>query len=245
MQFSLTLWELGTQNFTSPRDCALFGYFLFFKLNQSFICHGSQFSSLFTIFQELMPPWSQCNKSVCTTKFMTWPNDVTITPSWCHNSGTYMSFQSSNDQTFIHNPQLPHSYYFTTRIVVRKFANKGVFFEEIQDSHFPRKREYFGTHLHEFGEKGVNFDVQCFTMKKGGSFGLKSQCFIAKKGLFWAEKSVFCCKKGGHFKTGEPWWVPLFALSKRAGSQLCTIQSFKATTVTGLLLYFTIYLLPL
>ncbi len=51
-------------------------------------------------------------------------------------------------------PQLSHSYYFTTRIIVLKFANKGVFFEEIQDSHFPRKRGYFGTHLHEFGEKG-------------------------------------------------------------------------------------------
>ncbi len=75
-------------------------------------------------------------------------------------------------------PQLPHSYYFTTRILVLKFANKGVFFEEIQDLHFPRKRGYFGIHICEFGEKGVNFDVQYFTMKKGGSFGLKSQCFI-------------------------------------------------------------------
>ncbi len=31
--------------------------------------------------------------------------------------------------------------------------NKEGFFEEIQDSHFPRKRGYFGTHLREFGEK--------------------------------------------------------------------------------------------
>ncbi len=60
-------------------------------------------------------------------------------------------------------PQLPHSYYFTTGILVLKLLNKGVFFEEIQDSHFPRKRVYFGTHLCEFGEKDVNFDVQCFT----------------------------------------------------------------------------------
>ncbi len=36
--------------------------------------------------------------------------------------------------------QLPHSYYFTTRILVLKFVNKGVFFEEIQDFHFHRKR---------------------------------------------------------------------------------------------------------
>ncbi len=63
--------------------------------------------------------------------------------------------------------QLPHLCYFTTRILVLKFANKGVFFEEIQDSHFHRKRVYFGTHICEFGEKGVNFGVQCFTLKKG------------------------------------------------------------------------------
>ncbi len=31
----------------------------------------------------------------------------------------------------------------TTRILVLKFVNKGVFFEEIQDSDFPRKRGYF------------------------------------------------------------------------------------------------------
>ncbi len=91
------------------------------------------------------------------------------------------------------NAQLPHSYYFTTPILVLKFANKGVLFEEIQDSHFPRKRRYFGTHLREFGEKGVNFDVQCFTVK----IGLKSQCFTTKKGgSFWTEKLVFYHEKG-------------------------------------------------
>ncbi len=67
--------------------------------------------------------------------------------------------------------QLPHSYYFTIRILVLKFANKGVFFVEIQDSHFPRKRGYFGTHLHEFGVKGANFDVHCFTVKMGVQLG--------------------------------------------------------------------------
>ncbi len=105
--------------------------------------------------------------------------------------------------------QPPHSYYFTTPILVLKFVNKGVFFEEIQDSHFPRKMGYFGTHLHEFGEKRVNFDVQCITVnngvhlgwkvsvlpQKGVNFGLKSQCFITKKRSFWAEKFVFCHKK--------------------------------------------------
>ncbi len=57
-----------------------------------------------------------------------------------------------------------HSYYFTTHILhmlVLKFTNKGIFFEEIHHSHLPRKRGYFGTHLHEFGGKWVNFDVKC------------------------------------------------------------------------------------
>ncbi len=65
----LTLWGLGTWNFTSPRDWTLFRDFFFF-LNQSFICHGSQFSSLFPILQEHMFHWPQCNKNICTTKFM-------------------------------------------------------------------------------------------------------------------------------------------------------------------------------
>ncbi len=115
-------------------------------------------------------------------------------------------------------PQLPHSYYFTTRILGLKFMNKGVFFEEVQDLHFPRKRGYFGTYLREFGEKGVILYVQflpwkggsfglksqCFTAKKVVHFGLKNQCFIAKKGSFWAEKSVFCRKKGGAHLQNPP-----------------------------------------
>ncbi len=110
--------------------------------------------------------------------------------------------------------QLPHSYYFTTRILVLKFMNKGVFFLGNPGFGFPRKRGYFGTHLREFGEKGVILYVQCFTVKrwvhlgwqvsvlrqKGVHFGLKSQYFIAKKGSFWAEKSVFCHKKK-HFSS--------------------------------------------
>ncbi len=95
--------------------------------------------------------------------------------------------------------QLSHSYYFTTCILVLKFVSEWVF-EEIQDLHFPRKRWYFGTYLLEFGEKGVNFDVHCFIVKKGvgiildwqvsvlswkrGCFELKSRCLAAKKGSF-------------------------------------------------------------
>ncbi len=75
------------------------------------------------------------------------------------------------DHLRVSTPQLPYSYYFTTLILVLKFTNKGVFFKEIQDSHFPGKRGYFGTHLREFGAKGVNFDIQCFTVKMGVHLG--------------------------------------------------------------------------
>ncbi len=87
-------------------------------------------------------------------------------------------------QTHVGTPQLPHSYYFTTHILVLKFVNKGVFLEEIQNSHFPSKRGYYGTHLLECGEKLGNFDDQCFTSKNGVLCGLKSQCFTMKKGSF-------------------------------------------------------------
>ncbi len=128
--------------------------------------------------------------------------------------------------------QLPHSYYFTTGILVLKFVNKGVFLEEIQDSHFPRKRGYFRTHLREFGENGFNFDVQCFTMKKGLHLSWKVSVLSKKRGSFWTEKSVFyhekgvilsekfsvLPQKGVHFQTGEQGWVPLYPVVEGAGA---------------------------
>ncbi len=62
----------------------------------------------------------------------------------------------------------------------------------------------------QFGEKWVNFDVQCFIVKgafiwaeksvfyfkKGVLFWTEKSGFITKKGLFSAEKSVFCHIKG-------------------------------------------------
>ncbi len=50
----LTLWGLGTWNFISPRTEHFLAIFLFYLLNQSFIGHGSQFASLFSIGQEHM-----------------------------------------------------------------------------------------------------------------------------------------------------------------------------------------------
>ncbi len=128
-------------------------------------------------------------------------------------------------------PQFHHSYYFTTSLLVLKFANKGVFFEEIQDSHFPNKRGYFGTHLHEFGEKGVNFDVQCFTVKMGVHLDWevsvlpqkrrfildwKVSVLLRKRGCFEL-KSQCLPQKGGNFQTVEQGWVPLFSVSQGAG----------------------------
>ncbi len=142
---------------------------------------------------------------------------------WCHN------------RIIHHVPnQLPHSYYFTTPILVLKK------FEEIQDSHFPRKGGILvlaSVNLEKKGlilmssiycENGGSFGLksQCFTAKKGVNFELKSQCFIAKKGSFWAEKSVFCCKKGGHFQTGEQGWVPVFPVSEGAGVPYFHNRSF-------------------
>ncbi len=80
---TLTLWGLGTWNVTSPRDWELFGDF-FYLLNQSFICHGSQFSSLFTILQEDMSLWPQCNILFFSTKFMM----LYMTSQWCHHDVT-------------------------------------------------------------------------------------------------------------------------------------------------------------
>ncbi len=115
-------------------------------------------------------------------------------------------------------PKLPHlyMYYFTTPILILKFTNEGVSFEEFQESHFPRKKVYFGTHLREFGEKmdyfwcpvfycenGGSFGLksQRFTTKKGVHFELKSQCFIAKRGYFELKSQCFATK-GGNFQTG-------------------------------------------
>ncbi len=103
----LTLWGLGTWNYISPGDWVHFGDFLIFFNETSLVnCHGSQFSSLFTIVQELMAPGLQCNIFFCSTKWML----LWMMSQWCHQDVTivghiglslplrgmtYMSFQSS------------------------------------------------------------------------------------------------------------------------------------------------------
>ncbi len=56
-----------------------------------------------------------------------------------------------------------------------------------------------------------------FTAKKGVHFGLKSECFIVKKGVVLSWKASVLQNKGGHFQTGEQGWVPLFSVSEGAG----------------------------
>ncbi len=99
-----------------------------------------------------------------------------------------MSYGIVSDSGLNGPSSLTHTYYFITSILVRKLRKSRI--------RIPGKRGYFGTHLLEFGEKGVNFDVLCFTVKRC-SFGLKSQCFDTKKGVRFGLKSqCFIVKKG-------------------------------------------------
>ncbi len=84
--------------------------------------------------------------------------------------------------------QLPYSYYFTTHILVLKFMNKGVFFEEIQDSHFPRK--------------GNILVLTSLNLEKKGLI-LMSSLLPWKRGFIWAEKSVLL-QKGVNFGLNSP-----------------------------------------
>ncbi len=161
---------------------------------------------------------------------------------------------------------VPHSYYYTTCILVLKFTNKRVFFEEIKDSHFRKKggilvltsqnlekkglilspmfyhekRVHWGIFWYSpprIWRKRLNFEPNVLPWKKG-SLGLKSQCFIMKKVSFWAEKWVFCHKEGHHFQTVEQGWVPLFPVSEGAGSLMSIPERFstKWTKTTKILL---------
>ncbi len=83
---------------------------------------------------------------------------------------------------------------------------------------FLEKRGYFGNHLREFGEKGVNFDIQCFTLKNGGSFGMKRQCFTTKKkSVFYHEKGVVFELKSQCFVTKKKKKKVIFKLENKDG----------------------------
>ncbi len=112
--------------------------------------------------------------------------------------------------------QLPHSYYFTTCILVLNFSNKGLFFEEIQDSHFLEKRGILVLTSINFEKKGFIFMSSVLLWKKGVHLGWKVSVLLQKKGfildwkVFYHEKGVILSwkvsvlpQKGGHFQTGE------------------------------------------
>ncbi len=91
--------------------------------------------------------------------------------------------------------QLPHSYYFTTRILFLKFTNKGVFFEEIQDSHFPRKGGILVLTSMNLEKEGLIL-MSSVLLWKWEFIWTEKSVFYHKKGCsFWTEKSVFCCEK--------------------------------------------------
>ncbi len=77
--------------------------------------------------------------------------------------------------------QLPHTYYFTTHILVLKFVNKVVFWGG-------------KSRIHIFLEKGGILVLTFMNLEKNGLF-LISSFLPWKGGLIWAEKSVFYCKK--------------------------------------------------
>ncbi len=56
---------------------------------------------------------------------------------------------------------------------------------------------FTGTHLRKFEGKGVNFDVQWFTAKKGVNFGLKS--VLSQKWVVLSWKVSVLPQKGGNF----------------------------------------------
>ncbi len=73
-----------------------------------------------------------------------------------------------------------------------------------------------------YSEKGGSFGLksQCFTSKKGVHFGLKVSVLSRKRGRFELKSQVFCSQKGGHFQTREQGWVPLFPVSEGVGDDL-------------------------
>ncbi len=132
------------------------------------------------------------------------------------------------------NSQLPHSYYFTTHILVLKFANKGVILRKSRIRIFLEEGGILVLTSMNLEKKGLILissvllwkwgfiwaEKSVFYHEKGGSFWTEKSVFYREKGAVWAEKSVFCRKKGGNFQTGEQGWVPLFQVSEGAGVQL-------------------------
>ncbi len=93
---SLTLWGLGTGHFTSPRDWALFGNFFFFLINQPLFVMVANSPHYSPYFKSTCPSDHNVIYVFLHHQVHNALNDITMTPWWCYNTGTYMSFHSLN-----------------------------------------------------------------------------------------------------------------------------------------------------
>ncbi len=106
--------------------------------------------------------------------------------------------------------QLPHSYYFTRRILVLKFVNKGVFFEEIRIRIFLEKGGILVLTSMNLEKKGLFFMSSVLPWKGGFIWANKSVFYLKEGGSFWTQKSVLHRKKGVVLN----WKVSVFAAKK-------------------------------
>ncbi len=65
-----------------------------------------------------------------------------------------------------------------------------------------------------------------FYCKKGVYFGLKSQCFITKRGCFQLKSQCLPQKRGVIFKMVKQGWVSLFPVSEGAGSIISSLPGY-------------------
>ncbi len=96
----------------------------------------------------------------------------------------------------MHMSKLSHSYCFTTCILVLKFKNKWVFFEEIKESHFPRKGGILVLTSVNLEKKGVILMSSVLPWKGGFIWAKKSVFYSKKRRSSWTEKSVLYREKG-------------------------------------------------
>ncbi len=123
--------------------------------------------------------------------------------------------------------------------LVLKFANKGVFFEEIQDSHFPRKRGILvltSVNLEKRGlilmcsvycEKGVylGWKVSVLPQKRGFILDWKVSVLSWKGGCFELKSQVFCCKKEVIFKLKNKDGYHFFQWVRELGFYVCPFKT--------------------
>ncbi len=121
-------------------------------------------------------------------------------------------WMSISGSTHREDPQLPHSYYFTTRILVLKFANKGCFLRKSRIHIFLEKRDILvlnSLNLEKKGlilmssvycENGIHLGWKvCFTTKKGGFILDWKVRVLLRKGVVLSWKLSVLPQKRGSF----------------------------------------------